>query len=218
MRVLLVDDDTELSELMSDYLGGQGFEVDVAHDGGVGLQKALTETPDLVVLDVMLPTKNGFDVLRELRAKSGVPVVMLTARGEDTDRIVGLEMGADDYLPKPFNPRELVARIRAVLRRHEPTTPEKIQVGEVVLDPASHTATLGGEPLDLTTTELAVLRVLLENAGKVVPRETLVERALERQYTPLDRSIDVHVSKLRKKLGGQQIRTVRGTGYLYALR
>lgn len=217
-RLLLIDDDEELGELLTSYLGAEGFEIELAHDGRTGLARALESAHDLVVLDVMLPERNGFDVLRDLRASSRVPVLMLTARGEDVDRIVGLELGADDYLPKPFNPRELVARIRAVMRRLEDRAPEQEQVvvGSVALDPAAHVATLDGEPLGLTSSELAVLEVLLRAAGTVVSRETLSEEALGRRYSPLDRSIDVHVSNLRKKLGQGAIRTVRGSGYLYA--
>jgi two-component system response regulator CpxR len=191
------------------------------------------------VLDVMLPGQNGFDVLRALRRSSRVPVLMLTARGEDVDRIVGLELGADDYLPKPFNPRELVARIRAVLRRLEdaPAAPQPVRVGAVTLDPATHVVAVAGAPVSLTTAEFAILEILLRRAGHVVTRQTLCEDALERPFSPLDRSIDVHVSNLRKKLSGalvahaatdlapgtqggerpDPIRTVRGTGYLYAV-
>jgi len=218
--VLLIDDDEELTELLESYLGAEGFDVDVAHDGESGLRRAAEEDHEMVILDVMLPGLNGFEVLRELRTRSRVPVLMLTARGEDVDRIVGLELGADDYLPKPFNPRELVARIRAVRRRTEDRhdAPRTLTVGEVTLDPATHTATLRGEDLALTTSELAVLEVLLRNAGTVVSRETLSQEALGRKYSPLDRSVDVHVSNLRRKLETDTIRTVRGAGYLYALR
>lgn len=218
--VLLIDDDEELTELLVSYLGAEGFEVAVAHDGPTGLERASSEDHEMVVLDVMLPGMNGFDVLRELRQRSRVPVLMLTARGEDVDRIVGLELGADDYLAKPFNPRELVARIRAVRRRIDPPdeTPKALSVGEVTIDPAAHAVTLHGEELALTTSEYAVLEVLLRHAGTVVSRETLSQEALGRRYSPLDRSIDVHVSNLRRKLGSDAIRTVRGAGYLYALR
>lgn len=217
-RLLLIDDDEELGELLTSYLGAEGFEVELAHDGRTGLARAREGEHDLVVLDVMLPELGGFEVLRELRASSRVPVLMLTARGEDVDRIVGLELGADDYLPKPFNPRELVARIRAVMRRldERKSVQERISVGGVEFNPAAHVATLDGEALDLTSSELAVLEVLLRAAGTVVSRDTLTEEALGRRYSPLDRSIDVHVSNLRKKLGQGAIRTVRGAGYLYA--
>jgi two-component system response regulator CpxR len=219
-RLLVIDDDDELAELLVTYLGAEGFEVDVAHDGLLGLERARRGEHDLIVLDVMLPGATGFDVLRELRKTSRVPVVMLTARGEDIDRIVGLELGADDYLPKPFNPRELVARIRAIFRRAAPEAPaSKIAVDDVEVDPAAHVAKRGGEELALTTAELAVLELLLKNAGRVVSREDLCDHALGRAFSPFDRSIDVHVSNLRKKLGGgDRIRTVRGLGYLYALR
>ncbi|MCB9623119.1 MAG: response regulator transcription factor [Sandaracinus sp.] len=217
-RLLVIDDDDELAELLVSYLGSEGFEVDVAHDGSSGLERARRGEHELIVLDVMLPGLGGFDVLRELRKTSRIPVVMLTARGEDVDRIVGLELGADDYLPKPFNPRELVARIRAIFRRAAPDTPEKLVVDDVEVDPAAHVARRGGEELSLTTAELAVLELLLKNVGRVVSREDLSDHALGRAFSPLDRSIDVHVSNLRKKLGGDRIRTVRGAGYLYALR
>jgi two-component system response regulator CpxR len=217
-RLLLIDDDEELAELLTSYLGAEGFEIELAHDGRTGLARALEGKHDLVVLDVMLPERNGFDVLRELRTSSRVPVLMLTARGEDVDRIVGLELGADDYLPKPFNPRELVARIRAVMRRLEDRQPDRgrIVVGSVELHPAAHVVTVDGDAIDLTGSELAVLEVLLRAAGTVVSRDTLSEEALGRRYSPLDRSIDVHVSNLRKKLGQGAIRTVRSAGYLYA--
>ncbi|MBX3247940.1 MAG: response regulator transcription factor [Myxococcales bacterium] len=225
-RILVIDDDVELAELLGDYFSAEGFEVDFEHTGKRGLERAQRGEHDLVVLDVMLPEMNGFDVLRALRTTSKVPVVMLTARGEDIDRIVGLELGADDYLPKPFNPRELVARIRAIQRRFSSEgaqagagAPPKLRVGDVELDPASHVATLAGEELQLTTAELAILELLLRSAGRVVSREDLSDHALGRPFSPLDRSIDVHVSNLRKKLGGgDAIRTVRGVGYLYALR
>ncbi|MCA9613878.1 MAG: response regulator transcription factor [Polyangiales bacterium] len=217
-RLLVIDDDDELAELLVSYLSTEGFEVDVAHDGSGGLERARRGEHELIVLDVMLPGLGGFDVLRELRKTSRIPVIMLTARGEDVDRIVGLELGADDYLPKPFNPRELVARIRAIFRRAAPDTPEKLVVDDVEVDPAAHVARRGGEELSLTTAELAVLELLLKNVGRVVSREDLSDHALGRAFSPLDRSIDVHVSNLRKKLGGDRIRTVRGAGYLYALR
>ncbi len=231
-RLLVIDDDDELGELLGTYLGAEGFEVELVHDGHTGLARALEGGFDLIVLDVMLPGQNGFDVLRALRKSSRVPVLMLTARGEDVDRIVGLELGADDYLPKPFNPRELVARIRAIRRRLDdaPVAPQPLSVGAVTLDPATHVVTVHDDPVALTTAEFAILEILLRQAGHVVTRETLCEEALERAFSPFDRSIDVHVSNLRKKLSGalaagasedapaeDPIRTVRGTGYLYAV-
>jgi two-component system response regulator CpxR len=226
-RILIIDDDEELSALVAEYLRGEGFDVELAHRGDSGLERALSGDHDLVVLDVMLPGMNGFDVLRRLRAESSVPVVMLTARGQDVDRIVGLEIGADDYMPKPFNTRELVARIRAILRRAGRTAEpaargdDRTHVGDVELDRGSRVARRAGEPLDLTTAEFDLLDVFLRNAGRVLSREELSTTVLGRELTPYDRSIDVHVSNLRKKLGrssgeGERIKAVRGVGYLYA--
>jgi DNA-binding response OmpR family regulator len=179
-----------------------------------------------VVLDVMLPGINGFEVLRRIRSMSKVPVLLLTARGEDVDRIVGLEIGADDYLPKPFNPRELVARIRAILRRTKPVraadgVPEVLSVGDVELDPATRSVLRAGQPVDLTSVEFNLLEVLLREAGRVVTRERLVNAVLSRKFMPFDRSIDMHVSKVRRKLGdseedGDHIKTIRGVGYMFA--
>lgn len=217
-HILLIDDDLELCELLREYLEDEGFSLETAHDGEAGLERAKSGEHDLVVLDVMMPKMGGLDVLRALRATSAVPVLMLTARGRDVDRIVGLEMGADDYLAKPFNPRELLARIRAVGRRasREPSSPSKIEVAGVAVHPGSRTATLNGEPVHLTTAEFALLEALLARAGEVVDREALAEIVLGRRFSPLDRSLDVHVSNLRKKLGKGRIKTVRGHGYLFA--
>jgi two-component system, OmpR family, response regulator CpxR len=178
------------------------------------------------VLDVMLPGINGFEVLRRIRSVSKTPVLLLTARGEDVDRIVGLEIGADDYLPKPFNPRELVARIRAILRRTKPAkaadaVPEVLTVGDVELDPATRTVLRARQPVDLTSVEFNLLEVLLREAGRVVTRERLVNAVLSRKFMPFDRSIDMHVSKVRRKLGdseenGDHIKTIRGVGYMFA--
>lgn len=177
----------------------------------------------LVVLDVMLPEVNGFDILRDIRRASEVPVILLTARGDDVDRIVGLEIGADDYLPKPFNARELLARMHAVLRRlHRSQADNRIiEVGDVVLDPGARSVFRRGQPVVLTTVEFDVLRALLASAGQVVSREELSEKVLERKFDPFDRSIDMHISKLRRKLddpdgGTDRIRTIRGVGYIYA--
>ena len=176
----------------------------------------------------MLPGLNGFEVLRRIRAKSRIPVLLLTARGEDVDRIVGLEIGADDYLPKPFNPRELVARIRAILRRTRsmeksgtPTPSEILRVGDVELDSGTRIVLLKGQPVELTSVEFGLLQVLLREAGQVVPRERLTDMVLSRKFSPFDRSIDMHVSKIRKKLGdsdsnSDHIKTVRGVGYIFA--
>lgn len=224
LPILVIDDDVELVELLVEYLGAEGFRLSTAHDGPSGLAKLEASPHALVVLDVMLPGMNGFDVLRKIRARSATPVLMLTARGEDIDRIVGLEMGADDYLGKPFNPRELVARIRAIKRRvasqemAPPGAREVITVGDVILDLGRRTATRGGEALTLTSAELSLLEVLLRAAGTVVTREEISEKVLGRKFSPLDRSVDVHVSNLRKKLtshGEERVKTVRGVGYHY---
>jgi two-component system response regulator CpxR len=224
-RILVIDDDVELCSLVSEYLRPEGFHVESSHDGNSGLARALSGDHTLVVLDVMLPRLNGFDVLRKMRDSSRIPVLLLTARGEDVDRIVGLEIGADDYLPKPFNPRELVARIRAILRRTrgkgEAPVPEVIRVGDVELDPATRSVQHRGKPVDLTSVEFGLLQVLLREAGRVVTREALVDEVLGRKFSPFDRSIDMHVSKVRKKLGDSgsedYIKTIRGAGYIFAL-
>jgi len=229
-RILVIDDDTELCSLVGEYLEPEGFQIESVHDGNRGLDRALNGDYLLVVLDVMLPGMNGFDVLRRIRNTSRIPVLLLTARGEDVDRIVGLEIGADDYLPKPFNPRELVARIRAILRRTqagektgagEGEIPEVVQVGDIELDPATRIVRQNGKPVDLTSVEFNLLHVLLREAGRVVTREHLVDAVLSRKFSPFDRSIDMHVSKVRKKLGdsdngSDHIKTVRGVGYIFA--
>ena len=223
-RVLIVDDDVELTELVSEYLGGEGFEVEAVHDGNEGLKRALSGDHILAVLDIMLPGMNGLDVLRNLRKQSRIPVLILTARGDDVDRIVGLEIGADDYLPKPFNPRELMARVRAILRRshgdQQAGAGEKVAVGDVELDPASRVVRRSGDPVELTSVEFALLEALMRAAGQVVTREQLAQNVLGRRFMPYDRSIDVHVSKLRRKLGDQsadaeRIKTIRGVGYVF---
>jgi DNA-binding response OmpR family regulator len=225
-RVLIVDDDTELCDLLKQYLASEGLTVDAAHDGRRGAELALTGEYALVVLDVMLPGLGGFDVLRLIRTESSIPVVMLTARGDDVDRIVGLELGADDYLPKPFNPRELVARIRAVLRRARSTitapSGDLLTVGDVEIDRGSREARRGAEQLSLTTAEFDLLDLLLRSAGRVVTRDEIAKAVLGREFTPFDRSIDMHVSNLRKKLGThgdglERIKSVRSVGYLYTL-
>src|SRR6266496_2895767 len=224
--ILVVDDDVELCSLVTEYLRPEGFQVECVHDGRSGLSRALSGEHLMTVLDVMLPGMNGFDVLRKIRDTSRIPVVLLTARGEDVDRIVGLEIGADDYLPKPFNPRELVARIRAILRRTKPArgadaVPETISVGDIELDPATRSVYRAGQPVDLTSVEFNLLEVLLREAGRVVSRERLVNAVLSRKFMPFDRSIDMHVSKVRRKLGdseesGDHIKTIRGVGYMFA--
>ena len=226
-RILVIDDDVELCSLVAEFLAPEGFQVEAVHEGKSGLDRAVNGDFLLIVLDVMLPGMNGFDVLRRIRDKSKVPVLLLTARGEDVDRIVGLEIGADDYLPKPFNPRELVARIRAVLRRSgtggktDSEVHEPVRVGEVELDPATRIVRHKGQPLELTSVEFNLLEVLLREAGRVVTRERLVDAVLSRKFSPFDRSIDMHVSKLRKRLGdsdggADHIKTVRGVGYIFA--
>lgn len=221
-RVLLADDDTELTAMLREYLGGEGLAVDTAHDGETALAKARSGAFDLMVLDVMMPKKNGFDVLRELRADSLLPVLMLTARDEDVDSIIGLELGADDYLPKPCNPRVLAARIRAILRRAAaaPGTESPLVLADLELHPGTRQVRRAGQPVALTSTEYGVLEVLLRAAGHVVAKAELSERALGRKLTRYDRSLDMHVSSLRRKLGprpggGERIQTVRGVGYQY---
>jgi len=226
-RILIIDDDTELCELLSDYLAAEGFAVEAVHDGESGAERVKEGAFCLVVLDVMLPKLNGFEVLRRIRSGSQVPVLMLTARGDEVDRIVGLEMGADDYLPKPFNPRELVARLRAIQRRaaaapaEEGTPADLLEVGDVVADPGARSVRCAGREVEVTSVEYSILEVLLRTAGKVISREDLSLQALGRRLNYQDRSIDVHVSSLRKKLGpadsgSERIKSVRGIGYLYA--
>src|SRR6266436_2788060 len=225
-RVLLVDDDAELAELVGEYLAREGFSLDAETDGTRAVDRAASGDYQLTVLDVMLPGVSGFDILRHLRAASGIPVLMLTARGDDVDRIVGLEIGADDYLSKPFNPRELVARIRAILRRTQPGelasgARETLVVGDIEMDTATRTVRRAGEMIELTVVEYDLLEQLLRSAGQIAKREDLVKEVLGRELSPFDRSIDMHVSNLRKKLGHQlngleRIKTIRGVGYIYA--
>ena len=220
-RILVIDDDPGLTDLLSEYLQARGLAVVTAPDGERGLERLRSGGIDLVILDVMMPGKDGFEVCREIRAGSSVPVIMLTARGDDLDRIIGLELGADDYLPKPFNPRELLARIRAVLRRQgaAPNATEAISAAGVRLDPERREVQVDGEPVELTTTEFEILRVLVGSAGRVVPRERLMELARGPDWAAFERSVDVHVSHLRRKLGDdprapRRIKTVRGVGYM----
>lgn len=220
-RILVIDDDLELCELVQEYLEPEGFKVNTVHEGGQGVHAALSNEYSLIVLDVMLPGLNGFEVLRQIRARSRTPTLMLTARGQDVDRIVGLELGADDYLPKPFNPRELLARIHAILRRtkRQPYPPERLSVGDLELDTGSRVVRRAGKLIELTAVEFSLLEVLLRAAGRVVTREELAKAVLGREFTPYDRAIDMHVSKLRKKLrprtGAECIQTVRSAGYLF---
>jgi two-component system, OmpR family, response regulator CpxR len=226
-KILIIDDDEELCELVSEYLTVEGFEISCVNDGSAGLEAALSGEYDMAILDVMLPKMNGFDVLRSLREQSKLPVIMLTARGDDMERIVGLEIGADDYLPKPFNPRELAARLRAILRRtaadsEDDAANEAVAVDDVRLTPASRVATLNGIEMNLTSVEFGLLNELLREAGKVVKKEDLSEKVLERKLSPFDRSLDMHISNLRKKLGtrldgSERIKTIRSVGYIYTV-
>jgi DNA-binding response OmpR family regulator len=221
-KLLVVDDDPRLLGLLAEYLGGRGFDIVTAPDGEKGLDVLRMGGIDLVVLDVMLPGKDGFEVCREIRKTSQIPVVMLTARGDDTDRIVGLEIGADDYLQKPFNPRELLARINAVMRRmrdDRSSDNETFEAAGIRVDAARREATVGGQPIELTTTEFDILRALVSSAGRVIPRERLMELARGEEWAAYDRGVDVHISHLRRKLGDDPrqpklIKTVRGIGYL----
>ncbi|OSI11891.1 response regulator transcription factor [Neisseria canis] len=220
-HVLLVDDDALLTELLTEYLTAEGLSVNSVPDGEAGVQEILSGNYDVVVLDSMMPKMNGLEVLKTVRAQSTIPVIMLTAKGDDIDRIIGLEMGADDYVPKPCTPRELLARINAILRRaqsasEQSTAPNSISVSNVTLYPAKRQATIGEEPLELTSTEFNLLEVLMRHAGQVVSKETLSIEALDRKLAKFDRSIDVHISSIRHKLGDASlIQTVRGLGYLF---
>jgi len=229
-QVLLIDDDIELCSMLQDYLARHGFKVTAEHHGELGLHRALKESFDIVLLDVMLPGIDGFEVLRRLRTSSQVSVLLLTARGEDIDRIVGLEIGADDYLPKPFNPRELLARIRAILRRSQglrPTAEAKpgirhLSVAGIEFDAGARTAVCNDVTLDLTNVEFELLGALMDAPGQILTREHLTELVLDRQFNPFDRSLDMHVSRLRRKLSGKDaaeelVKTIRGTGYQLAV-
>jgi two-component system, OmpR family, response regulator CpxR len=223
-RVLVIDDDVELCELLTELLGQEGYPVESVNDGRAGLSRAESENWSLVVLDVMLPSMSGFEILTRLRATSRVPIIMLTARGEDVDRIVGLEMGADDYLPKPFNPRELVARVRAIHRRlavipQETSNSASLVVDDLELFAGSRRIERRKEELHLTTAEYDLLEILMRNGGAVVSREELTRVVLGRRLAAFDRAIDMHVSNLRRKLGpapsgSERIKTVRNAGYL----
>ncbi len=225
-RILIIDDDRALCRLIADYLKPLGYEVEAAHNGLAGLERAAGEPWSAVILDVMLPGLNGFEALKRLREKSDVPVLMLTARGEEADRIAGLEVGADDYLPKTFSTRELLARLRAVTRRGAKAAPaaaaapeREIVVGELRLNPGARTAAIGDKPLDLTALEFDLLACLARSRGRAKSREQLVEAVAERNYDVFDRSVDVHIWSLRKKLGDdpkspRYIRTLRSVGYM----
>ncbi len=228
-KVLIVDDDTGLCELLSAYLTMEGFLVEAVHEGEEGAQLAISGDFDFVVLDVMLPGANGFDVLADIRRSSRVPVLMLSARGEEIDRIVGLELGADDYLAKPFNPRELVARLRAVQRRMlqasaavgSDADADRLVAGDLELELGSRCVISGTGPVQITSLEFSVLEVLVRAAGSVVSREELTHQALGRALDAMGRSVDVHISNLRRKLGpfadgSERIKSVRGVGYIYS--
>ncbi|HEY1902032.1 MAG TPA: response regulator transcription factor [Terracidiphilus sp.] len=222
--LLIIDDDTELCTLLAERLAEDGFVLHAVHNGKDGLERACSGGYSLVILDVMLPQLGGIDVLKQLRIRSSVPVLMLTARGDDIDRIIGLEVGADDYLPKPFNPRELVARIKAILRRLDArgAGPNNFTAGDITIDVALREAWVLGKTMQLTTVEFALLEALVRNAGRPLTREYLTDTALGRKLGTFDRTIDVHISNLRKKLdtreGIERIKTIRGSGYLLAPR
>ena len=224
--ILLIDDDVELCSMLTEYMGRYGFRTTVVHRGDTGLKAALEKPYALVLLDVMLPGLDGFEVLRRIRAASSVSVLLLTARGEDVDRIVGLEIGADDYLSKPFNPRELLARVRAILRRSAGTQVVQeqtlLRADGLELNRAARTVTQDGKKIELTDVEFALLEALMQAPGKVVTREEISENVLGRKFHPFDRSLDMHVSRLRRKLSGKDaaeelVKTIRGTGYQLAV-
>jgi DNA-binding response OmpR family regulator len=222
-RVLLVDDDRELCQMLSEYLDAEHFDVKSVHDGSDALAELQAGEFEIVILDVMLPSVGGLDVLRKLGASYATPILMLTARGDDVDRIVGLELGADDYLSKPFNPRELVARIRAILRRASTRSPrggapDELTVGPITLNAGTRLVHVGGEAVALTGAEFRVLELLMRAAGQVISRDAMTEQALGRKLAAYDRSIDTHISNLRRKLeleagGNPEIKNVRGSGY-----
>lgn len=225
-QILIIDDDVALCELVTEYLEPLGFKIETIHRGDTGAERAVAGEHSLIVLDVMLPGLNGFEVLRKIREVSKVPVLMLTARGDDVDRIIGLEIGADDYLPKPFNPRELTARIRAILRRTSGDStdkgkPQRLHIGDVELDTGTREVRRDGAAVELTAVEFDLLTNLLKTAGRVITREELSQTVLGRSPSPFDRSVDMHISNLRKKLGHksgsvERIKTVRGVGYIYS--
>ncbi len=221
-NILIVDDDIELCEMLDEYLRLEGFSVSAVHDGKSGAEQAVNGNYQAIVLDVMLPGQNGFDALKQIRGSSLIPIIMLTAKGDDIDRILGLEMGADDYLPKPFNPRELAARLKAIMRRSEQNSGNAssvLEVGKLVMKPSSRKVSWDGQDMSLTSTEFAILELLMRNAGAAVSKESLYEKALGRPLEQYDRSIDMHISHLRRKIPGGEhlIQTIRGTGYQLTL-
>lgn len=223
-EVLIVDDDSRLSAMLADYLSANGFSVQTSSSGQAGLAQIARRAPDAVILDIMLPDLDGFEICRRIRTSSTVPILMLTAKGEDTDRIVGLELGADDYLPKPFNPRELLARLKAILRRSggiAPKTVRAMRFGRLEIDPGSRTARVEGRECALTSYQFDLLAALAENAGRVLSREQLMDRMKGEEAEAFDRSIDVHISRIRAAIETdpkhpRRIITVRGAGYLFA--
>ncbi len=228
-KILIIDDDIKLIELLVEYLGGSQFDVSYKLDGLNALNVIEKQSPDLIILDYMMPGKDGLDVLRDIRSKDDTPVIMLTARGDDTDRLVGLELGADDYLPKPFNPRELLARIKAILRRNSShlsdSKPNKIddlviQIDDLILNAAAHTIEVDNKTIDLSTTEFKILEVLMKNTNRVLSRDQIMSMAQGKDFMAFDRSIDIHISKLRSKIekdptSPKRIKTVWGTGYMF---
>ena len=226
-EILVIDDDSALAELIGTYLSSRNFNVQVCNNGseGLSLLREKTSSFDMIILDVMMPEMDGFEVLRDLRSFSSTPVIMLTARGDEMDRIVGLEMGADDYMPKPFNPRELEARIKAIFRRsasnENPNTPADTSIivnGELKINTSTREIFVSDNKVETTTTEYEILRVLMEHKGKVVDREQLMKMARGQEWMAYDRSVDVHISNLRKKLGSAHlIKTIHGVGYLTPL-
>jgi two-component system response regulator CpxR len=218
--ILLIDDDVELCALMTEYFGVNGYLIEFVHNGRDGLARALEERHQLIILDGMLPVLDGFEVLRQLRKRTTIPVIMLTARAQERDRITGLDIGADDYLPKPFGPDELLARIRAVLRRFSNahhSTQELLRVGEIELDPGNRAVRRSGDIISLTTVEFQILELLMRSTGRIVSRDEISVVLYQRKSTPYERSLDVHVSHLRKKIEkneGPLIRTIRGIGYV----
>lgn len=226
-KILIIDDDIKLIELLSEYLGGNQFEISYLLHGETALDEIRTRCPDLIILDYMMPGKDGLEVLRDIRRNYDLPVIMLTAKGDDTDRIVGLELGADDYLPKPFNPRELLARIKAILRRQamgrRPETENSdliVRVDDLVLNKVSQTVRVKGKDVELSTTEFKILNVLMKNPNRVLSRDQIMNMAQGKDFMAFDRSVDIHVSKLRAKIetdpaSPTRIKTIWGTGYMF---
>jgi len=221
--ILIIDEDPELCDQVSQYLKNEGFDTQAIHNGEEGLDAALNQSYQAIIMEVLLPGIGGFEILRRLRAVSQVPVIILSTRGDEVDRVLGLELGADDYLSKPFSTRELVARIRAVLRRtlatHNEPVPDSLQIQNLELDSGAHSVKINNEPLELTSVEFKLLELLMRSAGKTVTREEIAKDVLGRELAAFDRSIDTHVSNLRHKIGsgrsGSRIKTIRGTGYVF---